>query len=558
MILKKLQTVLKTYTYGDKLLSVTAIAIFLLMLVKMILFPYGLFGFGSKDIYTEGLVARNGIQNINPLFVDYNEADREVSRLVFSGLMKYDPIKKAIVDDLGSLVISEDKTEYVFLIRDGIKWHDGKPLSVDDVFFTFNDVISDPAFPNEILKTNFAGVEIERVDDKRIKFKLQKPNSFFVANFTVGILPKHLLEGVAVDEILQNEFNKKPVGTGQYMVSEPVESFPDGRTQITLTRNDLYYGELPKIQFLRFLVYPTMDELVEEMDAVNGIVKISGSNVSTFKENERFKLIPYELPQYTAVFLNMESKLLKDQPKIRFALQKSLDKEILLGTFNDKISVDTPLLELDQEDLRYQTNIDEANGALKEAGFLYHTEDVNKEGIRYNTDEEALELNLIVRLYDGNSSQYEESKKIVQFLEQSWESVGFSIQLEFLDDQEFKQRIMSRKYDLLLVGQTLGYNLDTYSYWHSTQATPTGQNLSNYKSFQVDSLIEDVRNLFDQEKRSVKLKELASKIKEDIPAIFLFRPVYYYATDDKVSGISMDEMVFPSDRFSQIAKWEFK
>ena len=116
---------------------------------------------------------------------------------------------------------------------------------------------------------------------------------------------------------------------------------------------------------------------------------------------------------------------------------------------------------------------------------------------------------------------------------------------------------MSRQYDLLLVGQLLGYNLDTYSYWHSTQANPLGQNLSNYKSFQVDSLIENIRSTFDIEEREEYLNDLAERLKDDVPAIFLYRPIYYYATDAKITGLTMDSVVYPSDRFSSMYLWSF-
>ena len=554
---QKFSQVLKTYTYADKILSVIAMVVFLLMFVKMIIFPYGLFGFGNTSIYTEGLVAKNGIQNINPLFIDYNEADREISRLIFSGLMKYDPVKKAVVDDMASLTINEAKTEYTFKMRDGLTWHDGQPVTVDDVYFTFHDIIADTSFSNEILKTNFSGVKIEKVDNKTIKFSLEKPNIFFISNFTVGILPKHILGGVAPSDILQHDFNKKPIGTGPYMVTEPVEAFSDGRTQLTVSRNPGYYGEISEIEFMRFIVYPTMDNLVDEISAVNGVVKVSGSYISEFIDNERFELLPYRLPQYSAVFINLESKILKDNLKVRLALQKAVDKEALVGKSLDKIRIDTPLLELNQEEWIYQANEGEANGALKEAGFEYHADDEDHKGIRYNSDDESLELRLMARLYDDGSYQFEETKKTVKFLEESWEKICFSIQVEFLPLETFNEKVASRQYDLLLVGQNLGYNLDTYSYWHSAQANPLGQNLSNYKSFQVDSLIESIRSVFDLPTRQDRLKELAIKIREDIPAIFLYTPVYYYASDGKVSGISMEGVVFPSDRFAGIEKWKF-
>lgn len=549
--------VFKTYQFSDWLISGFAIALFLAMLVKMIFFPYGMFGFGESNIYTEGIVAKNGIQSINPLFVDYNEADREVSRLVFSGLMKYDPDKKAVVDDMATLSINSAKTEYTFTMKDGLKWQDGQPLTADDVYFTFHDIIKNESFPNEILKANFAGVSILEPDEKTIKFKLQKPNIFFVTNLAIGILPKHILEGVSPSDLLQDEFNKMPIGSGPYMITDPVETFSDGRNQITLTRNLNYYGAISEIENVRFIVYPTMDELVDEISVVDGVVKVTGNYILDFKNSDRFKLYSYQLPQYTAVFLNTDSQVLKDNKNVRLALQKAIDKKELLNQFVDKIPVDTPLMELAQQDWVYQPSTAQAQGALKDGGYTYASEDVQHAGIRYDSKGNGLELHFVARLYDEGTYQFEETKKVVDFLTKAWESIGFHIEVAMLPPDAFKEAIMTRSYDLLLVGQNLGYNLDTYSFWHSTQANASGLNLSNYKSFAVDSLIEDIRAVFNPDKRERELNELADLIKNDIPAIFLYRPVYYYASDAKVSGISMDGVVFPDDRFVRISNWKF-
>ena len=108
------------------------------------------------------------------------------------------------------------------------------------------------------------------------------------------------------------------------------------------------------------------------------------------------------------------------------------------------------------------------------------------------------------------------------------------------------------------MGQTLGYaSDDAYSFWHSSQVDTNGLNLSNYKSFQVDSLIEQIRLTFESEKRLEKLKTLATQLVTDVPAIFLYRPIYYYASDDKVEGIKVDGMAYSSDRFSNLEDWHF-
>lgn len=549
-------SVIRSFDYRDKLISILSLAILLLMVVKIILLPYGLFSFGESGIYTEGLVSRMGIQNVNPLFVDFNEADREVSSLVFSGLMKYSPDKKAVVNDIAQLKINEENNEYLFTVREGIKWHDGEPLTADDVFFTYHDIIMGQGFTNEILKTNFEGVKVEKVSANQVKFTLEKPNLFFVSNFTLGIVPKHLLSETKPEEILGSDFNKKPVGSGPYMVTDPAETFNDGRMQITLTRSPNYYSDPAEVEFLRLTVFPTMDELMADVNSVNAVVKVSGSSIQDFEDNKRFSLIKYELPQYTAVFMNMESKFLKEK-SVRLALQKAVDKSKMIGKSLDKIVVDTPLMELNQQQWEYQPSVEQAEGALKDAHYRYELADTEQKGPRTNDDSEPLKLNLIVRLYEEGTYQFEDTKKVVSFLQKTWEEIGVAIEVEFLPSEDLNKRITSREYDLLLVGQNLGYNLDTYSYWHSTQAGPLGQNLSNYKSFQVDSLIEDIRSTFDPEKREKKLEELASRFKDDIPAIFLYRPVYYYAYDGKVQGVSMQNVVFPSDRFDGIVKWKF-
>lgn len=547
----------KSYTYGDKLASLLGIAVFFLMIVKMIVFPYGVFGFGTSNVYTEGIVSSKGIQMINPLFVQYNDADRTISELVFSGLMKYDPEKKAIVDDMGQLSINEDKTKYSFKLRDGLKWSDGKPLTAEDVYFTYHDYVMSPAFPNEILKTNFAGVTVTKENEKTVSFTLQKPNTFFATNLTTGILPKHILKDVQPFDIIGNPFNLMPVGSGPYMVSESPQTFPDGRMQITLSKNMNYYGNPVSIENIRILVYPTMDKLMNDLNSVNGVPKVTGQYISEIKDLPRFDLIKYELPQYTAVFMNMESEVLKEQ-NVRLALQKAIDKKELISNFIDKLPVDTPLMELDQEDWVYQASKDQAQGALKDAGYSYAKDDEEKTGFRYNKKGDRLSLQFVARLYDKDSYLFDETQKVVTFLEKAWEEIGIEIKVELLPEEAFKERISSRKYDLLLVGQNLGYNLDTYSYWHSTQAGPLGQNFSNYKSFQVDSIIENIRTIFDEEKREAELEKLAKKIKEDIPAVFLYRPLNYYATDGKITGINMSGVVFPSDRYDSISEWEFR
>lgn len=523
------------------------------MVFKMILFPYGMFNLGETDMYTEGLVGSTGFQNLNPLFVDYNDLDREVSRVVFSGLMKYDPDTQTIVSDMATLTINDKKLEYTLTLKDNLKWQDGESLTADDVIFTFKDIVQSQDFPNEILKANFDGVVITKIDDKTVKFVLAKPNVFFITSLTIGVLPKHILAGVPVMDLLKNEFNKMPIGSGPYKVIEPIENFKDGRMQVRLRVNEYYYSDKPKIEYFRFISYPTIDQLMEELNAVNGIVKVSGKYADYVRSTEEFVMFPYQLPQYKAIFMNMDSPKLKDK-KVRIALQKAVNKNDLIDLLQDKVAVDTPLLELNQKQWVYKPSMEEANGAIFDAGYRYAGTDS-----LYRTDSKGnvIELRVIAREFLQDSDQTKETETVLNYLKKQWESIGIKVNIEILPVADFNEKIMDRNYDLLFIGQTLGYSMDTYSYWHSSQVGAEGLNLSNYKSFKVDSLIENVRYVFDVKSREAKLIEIAKALSEDIPAIFLYKPVYYYASDAKVDGIDVSGIALPSDRFSRIDRWQF-
>ncbi|MFC1809912.1 ABC transporter substrate-binding protein [Patescibacteria group bacterium] len=584
--------VVKSYTKHEKIISVVLIALVVIFGAKIVTDKvYFSGGSPAKEgIYTEGF--ENIMFRINPVFADLNEPDRDVSSLIFKGLTKYDPETKKIVGDMADITISENQLTYRFKIKDNIKFHDGEILDADDVMYTFQTVIQSEDFQNPILRSNFEGVEIEKVDFKTVEFKLTAPNSFFITNTTVGVLPSHLLSEVPIYDLFNHEFNFTPVGTGPYMVSQPLSTSLTGVTQIVLERFDGFYEELPQLQKIRFFGYPTRAELIENRSTLNAIPKVMNEAIDEISQDSRFSMYGYSLPQYFAVFINMDNPTLKSL-KVRQALQKSIYKDAFLDILPNTIRVETPVLSLDQDDYKYIANLGDAKELLYDAGFKKYTvseegdetdveeeeitsveadddeeviEDsaateevgtVNEEVIRKNVAGQVLEFRLIARLYPEGSYKYEEMNTVLGYLEEKWGEAGVKLNIELYDAATLQEKIAARDYDLLIFGQSLGYNLDLYGYWHSTQTGENGANLSNYKSFAVDTLIEAIRESFDDEEKQAKLQRLAEIIQEDIPAIFLYRPVYYYASDNKVQGINLDNLAFPADRFCRVDEWYF-
>lgn len=545
--------VLRSYSVEEKVISIIVSGIVLFVLAQTIVDIFktpNVFNLEGRS-FTEGLVSDRPVL-INPLYVDFNESARDISGLVFSGLSKYDPEKKSFVDDLAVLSVSKDKVIYTFTVKPNIVWHDGQPLTADDVYYTFHDVIQSPDFQNPVIKLNFEGVEIRQVDQQTVEFKLKKPNAFFLTNMNVGILPKHLLATVPVADLPTSQFNLKPVGTGPYKVDSPVEVYDDGRERVSLKIFENYYGERPRINQIHFNIYPDFSDLIKEIGTLNIVSKVPADNLEELQKLNRFSFMNYELPQYTAVFMNMEHPVLKTD-KVRIGLMKALDKQQLLQQFHDKMAVDTPLLDLNQQDWIYKVNLKEAQGALYDAG--YKIDKTKDQPVRLGKDGKPMSFTLLVRAYDEGTILADEVQKTTQFLQTQWAQLGIDLKVEALDSQAYLQKLQAREFDMALAGQSLGYNLDTYSYWHSSQATPMGLNLSNYRSFGADQLIEKIRDTFDSGQKDKYLKDLAKVIASDVPAIFLYRPQYTLAIDGRVHGLVLNNLAFPSDRYATIARW---
>src|SRR5262245_61827758 len=114
-------------------------------------------------------------------------------RMSFNGLIDYDPQGNIVPGLATSWKISPDNLTYTFQLRPDVKWHDGKPLTAEDVKFTFEKIL-DPQV-NSRLSSYFQAVkEVQIPGPQTVVFKLKDPDPVFLANLWSGILPKHIWE----------------------------------------------------------------------------------------------------------------------------------------------------------------------------------------------------------------------------------------------------------------------------------------------------------------------------------------------------------------------------
>jgi ABC-type oligopeptide transport system substrate-binding subunit len=154
-------------------------------------------------------------------------------------------------------------------------------------------------------------------------------------------------------------------------------------------------------------------------------------------------------------------------------------------------------------------------------------------------------------------------------MRRQWRLLGVDVTVDIPETREdFQDRLLRRQYDMVLFGQSLLDNLDSFPYWHSSgvQKLTGGDealrsdayNLSQYSSFDADALLETVRRTGDEKERQDSLHTLREVLKADVPAIFLYSPTYTYASAEQILGIDLGQLSLHSDRFLSVYKWYIK
>lgn len=311
---------------------------------------------------------------LNPLLVKANKkatsVESDISSLIFAGLMEFDAETGQINDQLATHTLSANKRTYTFTLKDNLTWHDGTPLTANDVLFTYQTLIQNPDFPNALLKQAFDGVLIEKVDDKTVKFTIPKAYKFFLTNFTVGLLPEHLLKDTPAANLGTDTFNLNPIGAGPYRFKTitPDENSPI--TTINMEAFPEYALGKPKISLIDFELFPSEDLLSRNLSDLDALRPKLKNQYADIAKNDDFQVLDFTIPQYVAVFINMDSpKVGGDaKKKIRIALQLATNKDEILGNVPGK-RIDTPLLETNTGEWLYEFSTEKAAGALKDSGW---------------------------------------------------------------------------------------------------------------------------------------------------------------------------------------------
>jgi ABC-type transport system substrate-binding protein len=320
-------------------------------------------------VFVEGVIGYPAL--INPLFAPLSEVDMALTELIFSGLLKYNLDGKLEPDLAKEYQILEDGKVFEFKLKENLFWQDGKPLTADDVVFTV-ETIKNPQVASP-LRPAWLGVEVEKVSDQVVRFKLKESSNIFLENCTLKIIPKHIFENFPPQNLkIANNLN--PVGSGPYKFAGASQDKEGKIVSIDLIENPFYYGKKPFIPAISFHFFEKPENLISAFN--QGEIKaFSLSPTQTFNLPLNSHLIYFRFPRYFAVFLNSKNSEVLAEENVRKALNYGTNKDEIIQKilFGKGEKVDLPLFS-EIYNLKLPENLpkfdpEKAKELLKEAGF---------------------------------------------------------------------------------------------------------------------------------------------------------------------------------------------
>jgi len=507
----------------------------------------------TGGVYSEGLVGSLG--RLNPLLDWNNPADRDVNRLIFSSLIRFDARGLPQTDLAESWGVNEEGTIYNFTLRQNAAWHDGTPVTSDDVIFTIEMLKSDGSlFPQDI-KELWRNVEVTRLNENNLKFTIPEPFAPFLDYLTFGVLPKHILESVPPEGLVTAEFNINPIGSGPYKFDHLI--LDKGQiTGVVLTSFDDYFGKEPFIPQVVFRYFPSSAAALDayEQGEVLGISRVTKDVLQEALEIPNLNIYTSRMPQVSMVLLNLNN------PEVPFLGEANVRRALLLGLDRQRIISNL---------LGGQAVI--AHGPIFPNSWAYFD---GVEKIDYDPEQATslLKGDGYVITADGGTVRAKEGQSLVftllypddelhtqlaQTIQTSWAQIGVQVDLQPVPyDRMVFDYLGPRAYQAALVDLNLARtpDPDPYPFWHQAEATG-GQNYTQWDNRTASEYLEQARVNTDFDVRTRLYRNFQVMFAKELPALPLYYPVYSFGVDAQVLGVQVPPLYDISDRLSLVTDW---
>lgn len=496
--------------------------------------------------YAEGVIGR--LDTLNPIYAS-TQSERSASMLLFSSLLRYDDRNNLEGDLASGYTRSEDGTTYTVSLRKDAAWHDGTRVTADDVEFTLK-LIKNPATRSYLYRT-WQDIKVTKKDRYTIEFQLSSPFAPFPHVLTFGILPKHVLQTTSPTRMREHTFNRNPVGSGPFTFRSIQMINPsDDRAVLQVARNNNYYRGPVKLDRFQLHTYKNNAALRQGFlsSEVNAANDITSGDIAAIKQDVPTTVVTNTLINNGVyAFLKTDSPVLQDTA-VRKALVRATDRvEIIKKLGKTAVSLEGPELKSyigDSPEMRQAVHDAKAAGDELQAAGWVKQGDVRKKG------DQTLTLMLV-------APKKGDFPVVAETLAAQWKKVGVDVSTQLVDPDTLEQNVVKpRAYDVLINEIAIGGDPDVFAYWHSSQASVRGYNLSNYKSGVVDDALVGARARVENDLRYAKYVSMTKQWLADAPAVALYQPhLHYVMTDGTHSMEQSTSIVDGLNRYHQVATW---
>ncbi|MCK4536501.1 MAG: peptide-binding protein [Desulfuromonadales bacterium] len=444
-----------------------------------------------------------------------DSASSDINGLVYSGLVRYDKDLQIEGDLAESWEISEDNLTITFKLRKDVTWHDGQPLTADDVMFTYQLYI-DPETPTAYAERYRQVSSAEVVDSHTFRVHYAKPLATALISWSLAVHPKHLLEG---QDITKNPLARHPVGTGPYRFAKW-----DVGEKVVLEANPDYYEGQPYIHRVVYRIIPDQSTMFLELQSKGldymGLTPLQytdQTDTPAFRRN--FNKYRYLAFGYTYLGYNLRRPMFQDK-RVRQALSHAINKQelidgVLIGLGQVATSPYKPdTWPYNPDVARYPYDQERARTLLNEAGWI----DTDKDGI-LDRNGEPFAFTIVTN--QGN----EQRIRTGEIIQRRFHEVGVDVKLRVIEWASFlKEFINPGNFDATILGWSVSLDPDSYNVWHSSKTNPGELNFINFKNDEVDELLERGRRTLDQAKRKQIYDRFQEILADEQPYTWLYVP----------------------------------
>lgn len=499
-------------------------------------------GNGDPDTYREGVVG--SVTTLNPIYLTQNPIDRDLYELIYDKLVYVNSdggIEPGLVSKWES---SEDLKRYTFTLAPNRLWHDNTPITTDDVIYTIAKAKKLAGKDGlETVGNVLQNATVTKVNEYTFTLELDDPSAVTLEAISIYILPKHIVKDIKDENYYKYGSEVPPVGSGAYFVSEI------SPTQVSLKAFDGYPTKALTQNF-EYHIYPDLTTLITafENNLLDVVSHLDSTELDFIKHYKRYSVETTLLKQRRKlIFFNNRLDNINDF-QIKGALSSLINKGALLEGVNvdgnpvfSPISSDSWAYNEDSDTYGYDPA--KAKILLKDAGYSlaedgYYT---NKAGERVTFTMTYLETPL--------------NEEIAQFLRNSLAEEGIEFKLRPKTYGQISNEVLARRdFELLLFEVETSIDPDQYNLWHSSRIDYPDLNIGGYQYGRVDVVLEEARKEESLTARKEKYLLFQKYLAFDAPAIFLYEPTFNLAVSEGVTGIDLEGVAFPHDRFRNVGE----